>query len=286
MNTQWIGAHPNNFGVGRSGKVVNKVILHWIVGKLSAADATFQGPTRIASAHYGIGGSVIHQYVKEDDTAYHSGNLTVNRESVGIEHEGGPDLPISETTIQTSIKLVADICKRYGIVPSGDTIKRHSDFKSTACPGSLPVERIIQEVQVLLAPKNEPSDDEKRALAVLSKFKDANEELKAGNLEGAISAAVGAYKDLSKVQAENKIITELVTGLNRDLSGAKEGIKIYKDQQSKLAEKLNCKDDYPTISQEITKLLDVEDVAESEQAPKIVAELVKAIKNLFNPRAR
>ena len=286
MDIKWIGAHPNNFGVGRAGKSVNRVVLHWIVSKLAAADATFQDPTRIASAHYGIGGSVIHQYVKEDDTAYHSGNLTVNRESVGIEHEGGPDLPISETTIQTSIKLVADICKRYGIVPSGDTIKRHSDFKSTACPGSLPVERIIQEVQVLLAPKNEPSDDEKRALAVLSKFKDANEELKAGNLEGAISAAVGAYKDLVKVREENKTITELVTGLNRDLIGEREKIKIYKANQTAIAEKLNCKDDHITIMAEIAKLLDVEDVQENEQSPDFVAELIKAIRNLFKLKAR
>lgn len=152
MNIKWIGAHPNNFAVGREGKVVDTVVLHWIVGSLESADATFAKPDRIASAHYGVGDNDIHQYVKEEDTAYHAGNLTVNRKSIGIEHEGGPDLPVTEATVQTSIKLVAEICKRFSIPADKDHIKRHSDIKATQCPGTLPVERIIEEVGKLLAP--------------------------------------------------------------------------------------------------------------------------------------
>ena len=112
MIPKWIGAHANNFEKGRRGKSVNKIILHWIVGTLESADATFAKADRLASAHYGIGDADIHQYVHESDAAYHAGNLTVNLESIGIEHEGGPDLPVSEATIQTSINLVADICQR------------------------------------------------------------------------------------------------------------------------------------------------------------------------------
>lgn len=153
MTIKWIGAHKNNFGVGRDGKQVNKVILHWIVGSLESADATFAKSDRLASAHYGIGDNEIHQYVKEEDTAWHAGNLTVNKESIGIEHEGGPDLPVSEATIQTSIQLVTDLCRRYNIPADKDHIKRHSDIKATQCPGTLPVERIIEEVNKLLNPE-------------------------------------------------------------------------------------------------------------------------------------
>ena len=154
MTTKWIGANKNNFEVGRSGKTVSKIVLHWIVGQLEAADITFQDPKRIASAHYGIGDNEIHQYVNEEDTAYHAGNLTVNRESIGIEHDGGPDLPISEATIQTSIQLVAELCRKYNVPADKDHIKRHSDIKATQCPGTLPVERIIAEVAKLLHPAN------------------------------------------------------------------------------------------------------------------------------------
>src|SRR3990167_3386869 len=115
MNIQWVGANSANYQKGRNGVTVSKIVMHWIVGRLSAADATFQDPARVASAHYGIGNTVVHQYVKEEDTAYHAGNLTVNRQSLGIEHEGGPDLPISEETYKTSVALVADICRRFAI---------------------------------------------------------------------------------------------------------------------------------------------------------------------------
>src|SRR5450759_169963 len=92
MTIKWIGADANNFLKGRDGHTVNKIVLHWIVGTLESADTTFANPTRIASAHYGIGDSDIHQYVQESDTAYHAGNLTVNKDSIGIEHKGGPCL--------------------------------------------------------------------------------------------------------------------------------------------------------------------------------------------------
>ena len=100
---------------------------------------------------YGIGDKDIHQYVKEEDTAWHASNLTVNRESIGIEHEGGWLLedkrsrqkPSSETHA-TSAKLVADICKRYGIPIDRNHIKLHKEYRATACPGSLDVDWIIQ----------------------------------------------------------------------------------------------------------------------------------------------
>ena len=127
MNIKWVGCHPNNFGAGRYNNSIKYVILHWIVGTLESADATFNNPTRLASAHYGVGDDEIHQWVKESDTAWHAGNLMVNRQSIGIENEGGPDLPISEATYQTSAKLIADICKRYNIPIDREHILGHRE---------------------------------------------------------------------------------------------------------------------------------------------------------------
>lgn len=147
MTIKWLGANSNNYQVGRSGKTIDKIVLHWMAGTLASTDATFKDPNRIASAHYGIGQSEVHQYVKETDTAYHAGNLTVNRTSIGIEHEGGPTIPITDAVYEKSIELVTEICKRYNITPSLETIKPHRAFKATQCPGTLDLARIVDGVR-------------------------------------------------------------------------------------------------------------------------------------------
>lgn len=173
MNIQWIGANAANFQKGRNGSSVSKIVLHWIVGKLSAADATFQDPNRVASAHYGIGNTVIHQYVKEEDTAYHAGNLTVNRQSIGIEHEGGPDFPISELTYKTSAELIADLCRRYSIPADRAHIIKHSEVpRATQCPGTLDVDRLVGMVVAILAPA--PPTDMQTELDKVRKERDDN----------------------------------------------------------------------------------------------------------------
>src|SRR3990167_10110797 len=112
---KFIPAHSNNFMVGRNGTTIDRIVLHWIVGTLESADATFKNPDRIASANYGIGDDEIHQWVKDEDTAFANGNWEMNLRALSIEHEGRPDLPISEKTYQTSIKLVAELAKKYSI---------------------------------------------------------------------------------------------------------------------------------------------------------------------------
>ena len=146
MNIKWVGCSPSNYSIGRGGKTISKVVIHWIVGSLASADATFADGRRQASAHYGVGQDEIHQWVKEEDTAWHCGDFPTNQESIGIEHEGGPDLPISDKVYAQSIELVADICKRYNIPVDRDHIKKHSEIKATACPGTYDMDRLISGV--------------------------------------------------------------------------------------------------------------------------------------------
>lgn len=163
MTIKWIGAHTNNYTVGRGGKNINKIVLHWIVGTLESADATFANPDRRASAHYGIGDKDIHQYAKESDTAWHASNWTVNQESIGIEHEGGWLLDDgtrqkpSDETHETSAQLVADICKRYNLPIDRNTIHVHNEYSATQCPGSLDVDRIIERAKQLNQPEPTPT---------------------------------------------------------------------------------------------------------------------------------
>ena len=155
---KFIAAHPNNFMIGRNGTAIDRIVLHWIVGTLESADVTFKNPNRIASAHYGIGDDEIHQYVKEEDTAFANGNWTMNLRAISIEHEGGPDLPISNLTYETSAKLVAGIAKEYSIPLDRDHVKKHKEVSDnpTACPGTLDIDRIIVKAKEISAVITQP----------------------------------------------------------------------------------------------------------------------------------
>ena len=157
MKIIWKGAHSNNFELGRK-VTVDRVVLHWIVGKLAAADAEFQKPSRQASAHYGVGNKVVHQYVKDEDTAYHCGNLAFNRRSIGIEHEGGPDIPITDETYASSAELVAQICKKFAIPLDRAHIVGHREVSATQCPGILDIDRIIREAKNISVDPQESPD--------------------------------------------------------------------------------------------------------------------------------
>ncbi len=134
MNISWIGSP--NYTAGRSGKI-EFIVCHWMAGTLASADSVFQNTTRQTSAHYGVGqGGNVHQYVKESDTAWHS--RQVNPVSIGIEHEGGPTIEITNSVYDTSAELIASIWKRHGIIP----LYPHNKFVATQCPGTLDLDRL------------------------------------------------------------------------------------------------------------------------------------------------
>jgi len=141
MNIIWKGSP--NYTKGRGGKAIEFIVCHWIVGDLAAADAVFANSARQSSAHYAVGNGIIHQYVIEPNTAWHAGDFDVNQRSIGIEHRGGPALPISDETYNTSADLIADICRRYG---KRFPLRAHREFSATACPGTLDLNRLNQLV--------------------------------------------------------------------------------------------------------------------------------------------
>lgn len=141
-------ANKANYEVGRAGyKIKGIVIHHAVTTNISAVDATFANPSRRASAHYTVGGKEIHQHVSEANTAWHCGNYYGNHATVGIETVNStlaPDYKVSDESLNTLIKLVADIAKRNNlgklkIDPKADypTLSGHKDWygAATACPG-------------------------------------------------------------------------------------------------------------------------------------------------------
>lgn len=158
-NIVQVPASPANYTVGRLGYRVVGIIIHTMVGTLTATDATFANPGRQASAHYGIpyngyNDAPIHQYVAEGNIAWHCGryfpdasNPFGNTNTIGIEHadNGAYNNPRPDALYDASSQLVKEICARYGIPIDRAHIRKHSEVSQspTACPDSLDINRIV-----------------------------------------------------------------------------------------------------------------------------------------------
>src|SRR5262249_852030 len=111
---------PENFRSGRPpGMRPEAIVVHISTGTLASADDWFNDPQAKVSAHYIVGKSgVIHQYVEENDTAFHAGTVVQpswrlikpkvnpNYYTIGIEHEGKEDDVWPDVQIATSAALI------------------------------------------------------------------------------------------------------------------------------------------------------------------------------------
>ena len=144
-----------NFRDGRQGHRIEAVVIHIVDGGIAGCDATFASSslTLRRSAHYCVAKSgVIHQYVDEEDTAFHAGRVqnptaqivlskklvNPNLYTIGIEHEGRATDTWSDTQYDASAELLADISDRYTELDklSADNVILHRQvFSGKTCPG-------------------------------------------------------------------------------------------------------------------------------------------------------
>lgn len=138
-----IPASDSNFTYGRSGRSLKKITIHHCAGVMSAESIGYlwQNPSRECSSHYGIGNDGrIGQYVDESNTAWTDSNWESNCTSVTIENSNsscGGEWPISDVTLDSLIKLCADISLRNGLgfLYPGQNLTWHSMYAATTCPG-------------------------------------------------------------------------------------------------------------------------------------------------------
>jgi len=142
---------------GRQGAKIDSIVLHWMDGTLANTDAEFTRGSRRVSAHYGIEGAIVHQYVRDADTAWHAGDWTENTRSIGIEHSAQPGRDATATTIATSVALIVGLCRKYSISP--DHIYPHKRFYPTACPGTLPIAAMVAAVRAQLTTTPTPTPE-------------------------------------------------------------------------------------------------------------------------------
>jgi N-acetylmuramoyl-L-alanine amidase len=154
VKIEWIGCATTNFRSGRSASYrPEAIVIHISEGTLASAGAWFGNPKALVSAHYCVGKQgEIHQYVKEEDTAFHAGapvratwrlrkpNVNPNAYTIGIEHEGratdeGPDV-WPDAQYDASAELIADIAARWCIPVDENHLVLHREIRGDkTCPG-------------------------------------------------------------------------------------------------------------------------------------------------------
>ena len=145
MNWNTLDADVNrilskHYTPGRSGKKVNKIVVHYNAGNLSIDGCYSVWQTREASAHYQVeSGGRIGQLVWDSDTAWHASNWDANCSSIGIEHANQPDGTITEACLDAGAHLVAALCKHFGLGRPQWLVNvyPHKYFAATACPGQI-----------------------------------------------------------------------------------------------------------------------------------------------------
>lgn len=142
----------NKHYTSKSYRNIKFVVIHHMVIKdkdvnaPDALDACYNvWQSRAASAHYGVDGRFVRQFVYDTNIAWGAGNTIGNQHGIHIEHvnktldEKGTanDYLVSEETWKNGARLAAYIHKRHGLGrPVKDvTIRKHNSFKATACPG-------------------------------------------------------------------------------------------------------------------------------------------------------
>ena len=164
---RFVGCPESNFRRGRPfGLRPEAIVIHLIDGSFTAGESVFRDPNAHKSAHYAVSQEgVIHQYVDENDTAFHAGivinptwsllkpRINPNFYTIGIEHEGRPDDVWPAAQMSASAGLIAEIAVRWDIPLDEDHVIRHHQIRaSKTCPGNwLKIEELLKRAPTRIA---------------------------------------------------------------------------------------------------------------------------------------
>ena len=151
----WHPAYSGNYSNFNRERDVNidRLIVHVVQGTAAGAVSWFQNSSSNVSAHYVVGDEGrVYQCVRHEDVAYHAGNWSYNKHSIGIEHGGWADVQATWTAakIRASAKLAAYCCRRHNIRVDPQHIIQHKNVPGTDhyCPGKyFPYDRYLKLVR-------------------------------------------------------------------------------------------------------------------------------------------
>lgn len=260
MNMTWFSCHPNNFERGRKSAPINMIVLHWMNGTLEETDLLFANPEKFVSAQYGVGDTDVHQYVREEDTAFHAGTVVDNAHSIGITIEGSRNLPISDHSYQTLAYLLEEVCRRNSIPIDREHIKGHNEIKINptdgSCPGTLDVDRVVKDAKEL-SPATVVSKLRKQGQETMDTLQaivgKLNVPLNQNNKPETQALAISAIETLQKKleivttelgskKTESIVLNEALIELNRKLGGIARIIARESERDESIAIQLSEKE--------------------------------------------
>jgi hypothetical protein len=141
----------------RNGIKIDRIVIHHnaTTNKNTAMNTWLQSGSAQTSAHYEVTPTEIIGCISESDAAWHCGGTggsdvpkmaNPNQRSIGIENvnaTGAPNWSVDHKTVVNCAKLVADICKRYGIPCDRQHVLGHNEVTQTACPGGINVNEVV-----------------------------------------------------------------------------------------------------------------------------------------------
>ncbi len=148
VEIEWTGTP--NYRKGRQGRKPVAIVDHITAGYMPGCLSWMQNPAAQSSAHYLVtkDGRIL-QLVKDEDTAWHAGAVNKptwplydgsnpNRYTIGIEHEGQPNEPLTEAQYEATLLLHEHLTLKHGIPIDKNHIIGHYRIDSVNrpnCPG-------------------------------------------------------------------------------------------------------------------------------------------------------
>jgi N-acetyl-anhydromuramyl-L-alanine amidase AmpD len=112
---RFVAAHPRNYPqTYRAPSLIRQVVIHTTEGSYGGTVAWFRNPKARVSAHYVVGrGGESTQMVPLTRGAWHAGNGTTNRRSVGIEHEAYAHVAwtLTDAQYRASARIAAGVLR-------------------------------------------------------------------------------------------------------------------------------------------------------------------------------
>jgi len=152
-----------NYREGRKGRKIIAIVNHITAGQFPGCLSWMCNPQAQASAHYLITKQgAIYQLVQDQDTAWHAGavnkpnwslydGMNPNYYTLGIEHEGFPDKPLTEAQYQATLWLHRMLIAKWGIPIDTNHIIGHYRIDSVNrpnCPGpNFPWDRLFNDLK-------------------------------------------------------------------------------------------------------------------------------------------
>ncbi len=128
----------------REGKSISCIVMHNTAGSAEGALATLSNPRHdnpkaAVSCHYLVGRNArVYQLVDDTKCAWHAGNRTINKKSLGIEIEAyTSQTGFTPQQELATIALVRWLTAKYNIPASSIIMHREVPDVKTACPGFL-----------------------------------------------------------------------------------------------------------------------------------------------------